>query len=141
MLLFCAQEDEEFSDTRILDEYRKRRLDELKTAAVKNRYGDVLEITKDDWMRDVTECSNSCWVVVHLYQNSVVECGLVEEAMIDLAARFKYVKFIKIRSTQAVENWPDKNLPTLFFYNEGVLKHQMITLQSVGGKSMKVAGT
>lgn len=115
-------------------------MEELKSAAVKNRYGDVVEIVKDDWVREVTECSNACWVVVLLYQNSVVECGLVEEAMSDLANRFKYVKFVKIRSTQAVENWPEKNLPTLFLYNEGVLKHQIITLQSLGGKTMKTAG-
>jgi hypothetical protein len=54
-----------------------------------------------------------------------------------LAARFKYVKFVKIRSTQAIENWPERNLPTVFFYNEGELKNQLITTKSVGGKSMK----
>jgi hypothetical protein len=29
----------------------------------------VVEITKDDWVREVTEASKSCWVVVHLYQD------------------------------------------------------------------------
>lgn len=85
----------------------------------------------------MTDCSKTCWVAVHLYQDSIVECGLVDEAMTVLAARFKYVKFVKIRSTQAIENWPERNLPTVFFYNEGELKTQLITTKSVGGKNMK----
>jgi hypothetical protein len=36
-----------------------------------------------------------------------------------LAPKFKYVKFVKIKSTQAVENWPESRCPTLFLYNEG----------------------
>jgi Phosducin len=69
-----------------------------------------------------------------------VECKLVEEAMMRLAPKFKYVKFIKIRSTQAIENWPEKNLPTIFFYHGGELQTQLITLSSVGGKKMTAEG-
>ena len=134
-----TQEDDEFSDTRALDEYRQRRLEELKAAQAQNRFGAVVEITKADWVRDVTECSQSCWVAVHLYQDSVVECGLVDEAMLVLAPRFKYVKFVKIRSTQAVENWPERNLPTVFFYHGGELTTQLITVKALGGKGMRPA--
>jgi hypothetical protein len=28
-----------------------------------------MEITKADWVKEVTEASKSCWVVVHLYQD------------------------------------------------------------------------
>lgn len=139
-LFLITQEDDEFSDNKVLDEYRKRRLDELKIAQFFNRFGDVCEITKADWVRDVTECSRSCWVAVHLYQDSVVECNLVEEAMLRLAPKFKYIKFVKIRSTQAIENWPEKNLPTVFFYHGGELQTQLITLTAVGGKKMTADG-
>lgn len=57
-----------------------------------------------------------------------------------LAAKFKYIKFLKIRAQQAIENWPERNVPTVFVYYEGDLKHQMITLQPVGGKTMKDNG-
>lgn len=113
---------------------------ELKKAAFTNRFGDVIGIGKDDWIREVTEGSKDCWVVVHLYQDSVVECNIVEEALDELAKKFRNVKFVKIRSTQAIENWPDRNLPTIFAYNEGVLKKQLITLKQVGGKHMKHDG-
>lgn len=60
--------------------------------------------------------------------------------MMRLAPKFKYIKFVKIRSTQAIENWPEKNLPTIFFYHGGELQTQLITLSAVGGKKMTADG-
>lgn len=36
-----------------------------------------------------------------------------------------------------MENWPDRNVPTLFFYNEGELKDQILTLKSLGGDAFR----
>jgi len=132
------EDDPEYADSNLLDEYRQSRLNQLKQSAFKNRFGEVVEIVKDEWLREVTESSNNCAVVVHLYENSSVECQLVDEALIRLANKFKYVKFLKIKSTQAVENWPERNLPTLFIYENGALKSQLMTLKEVGGKTMNV---
>jgi hypothetical protein len=63
------------------------------------------------------------------------------EALVALSAKFPHVKFVKIPSTSAVENWPDRNLPTLFLYHDGELQHQMLTLKSLGGVHMAPAGT
>lgn len=105
------------------------------------RYGDVVEISKDEWVSQVTDASKTgVCVCVHLYNDSLVECQLMDECLLNLAPRFPYVKFLKIRATSAVENWPEKNLPTLFVYKAGELKEQLITLRSVGGKSMKPEG-
>ena len=100
-----------------------------------NRWGTVIEISRVDWISEVTESSKTCWVIVHLYNDSVAHCDLVNESILSLAPRFPALKFVKIRSTQAVENWPDKNLPTLFIYNQGELKHQLLTLNSLRGDS------
>ena len=102
-----------------MDEYRQQRLQELKQQTVRNRFGELVEIVKDDWMREVTEGSNSCAVVVHLYENSLIECQVMDEALTRLAPKFKYIKFLRIKYTQAIENWPEKNLPTLFIYEKG----------------------
>lgn len=113
----------------------------MKQQALRNRFGELVEIVKDEWIREVTECSNTCAVVVHLYENSLIECQIVDEAMKNLASRFRYIKFLKIKSTQAIENWPEKNLPTLFIYEKGALKFQMMTLNKVGGKTANVNGS
>lgn len=120
--------------------YRQRRIAEIKQATVKNRFGEVVEIIKDEWIREVTDGSKSCPVVVHLYQDSFIECQLVDEAMHKLARQFKYVKFLRIKYNQAIENWPEKNLPALFVYENGVMKTQLITLNKVGGKKMTAEG-
>ena len=66
----------------------------------------------------MTEASKTCTVVVHLYSDSVIACELMNEILQSLARKFPYVKFLKIKSEQAVENWPDRNLPTIFVYME-----------------------
>lgn len=134
--LEIMEEDEDEDEEKMLKDYREKRLRELKQHAAKYRFGDVIGIGKDDWLREVTEASKGAWVVVHLYQDSVIECQLVDEAMIKLAAKFKNVKFIKIRSTQAIENWPDRNLPAIFVYHDGVLNCQLVTIATIGGKKM-----
>lgn len=95
---------------------------------------------KSDWIREVTEASNSCVVLVHLYENSIVECEVLDEAMRVLAPKFKYLKFLRIKSTHAIENWPEKNLPALFIYEDGAMKTQLITLKALDGKATKSDG-
>jgi hypothetical protein len=133
------EEDEEFADSRALEMYRNARLQELKAAAVKNRFGDLVEIVKDEWVREVTESSKACKVVVHLYKDSVIECNLMDECLRTLAPKFRYVKFLRIKFDQAIENWPERNLPTLFIYSEGSLQGQLITASQIGGKKMTAA--
>jgi hypothetical protein len=99
-----------------------------------------VDIVKNDWVREVTEASNSCVVLVHLYENSTVECEVLDEAMRQLAPRFKYLKFLRIKSTHAIENWPERNLPALFIYEDGVMKTQIITLRPLDGKGTKAEG-
>ena len=116
-------------------------MNQLKEAAFRNRFGDVVDIVKNDWVREVTEASNASVVLVHLYENSIVECEVLDEAMRQLAPRFKYLKFLRIKSTHAIENWPERNLPALFIYQDGAMKTQIITLKQLCGKSTKAEGT
>jgi hypothetical protein len=133
-------DDCEEDEDKLLDFYRQRRLAEIKIAQMRNKFGDVNEIIKADWVREVTEASETAWVVCHLYQDSIVECRLMENALQVLAPRFPDIKFVKIKSTQAVENWPDRNLPSLFCYANGEMKVQSFTLRHLQGKNMKPSG-
>eukprot|EP01039_Chlorochromonas_danica_P008720 gene8720-9610_t len=121
--------EDDYEDDRILEHYRQQRLQEMKQAMVKNRFGELLDIIKDDWVREVTDGSKSCPVVVLLYDNALIECRLMEEALRVLAAKFRYIKFLKIKYNHAIENWPERNLPTVFVYVDGALKTQLITLK------------
>ncbi len=107
----------------------------MKEKVVKERFGDVREIVKDEWMREVTEGSETCVVITHLYQDSLLECQIMDDHLTKLAQKFKYLKCLRIKSEAAIENWPERNLPSLFIYTDGALKTQLITLNPLGGKS------
>ncbi|EPZ31213.1 thioredoxin-like protein [Rozella allomycis CSF55] len=53
-------------DEVVMEEYRKKRIQELKKLAETEKYGEVIEISKPDFIRHVTEESNRAPVVVLL---------------------------------------------------------------------------
>lgn len=36
------------------------------------RFGDVREISKEDWVREVNKAGDGVWVVIHVYKNRLV---------------------------------------------------------------------
>ena len=47
-----------------------KRKAELILKAGKHKYGEVIEISRDEYVRQVTEACPDDFVVIHLYQNS-----------------------------------------------------------------------
>lgn len=43
-----------------------------------------------------------------------------------LAEKFPATKFVSILSTRCIENYPDKNLPSVFIYRNGEMKAQLV---------------
>lgn len=60
-------EDEE--DEKILLEYRKKRIAEMQQFASKAKYGDVVEISAQDYVQEVNQAGEDIWVVLHLYKS------------------------------------------------------------------------
>jgi len=119
-----ALEDDE--DEKIVRQYRQQRLQEIKDQISRARYGDVREITGEDYVQEVNKAGEGVWVVLHLYQHSLPICKLLNEYMERLAARFRETKFIKSIATLCIANYPDRNLPTIFVYYEGNLVKQWV---------------
>lgn len=117
-------EDEE--DERVLQEYRAKRIAEMKAAAEKAKYGDVREISAEDYVEQVNKAGEGVYVVLHLYKQGIPLCALINQHINTLAAKFPATKFLKSISTTCIPNYPDKNLPTVFVYFEGELKTQLI---------------
>lgn len=59
-------EDEE--DERVLLEYRRKRIAEMKEIASKAKYGEVREISAEDYVQEVNNAGDDIWVVLHLYK-------------------------------------------------------------------------
>jgi hypothetical protein len=117
-------EDEE--EERILLQMRQQRIAEITALQQKSRFGDVREISANDYVEQVNKAGEGIWVVLHLYKQGVPLCALINDYMVRLAAKFPTTKFLRAISTTCIPNYPDKNLPTLFIYYEGNLKKQHV---------------
>lgn len=118
--------EEELDDDAALARYREQRIEEMKKAAALDRFGAVSNVERSDWMREINEASKETWVVVHIYQDYLEVCGLIDVALTSLSARRKRVKFCRIKATSASENWPDDRLPALLLYKDGKLDQQIV---------------
>ncbi|XP_076363282.1 viral IAP-associated factor isoform X2 [Tachypleus tridentatus] len=131
-----ALEDEE--DERVLLEYRNKRIAEMKEAAMKAKFGDVREISAEDYLEQVNKAGEGIWVVLHLYKSGIPLCTLINQFLMQLAQKFPATKFLRSISTTCIPNFPDKNLPTIFVYHEGELKKQFIGSDEFGGTKLKL---
>lgn len=124
--------EDEFDDDRFLEEYRKKRLTEIKEAAKVARFGSIISISGSDFIREVSQASPEIWVVVILYKEGIAACEMLMGCLEELSRRYPGTKFVKIISTDCIPNYPDCNLPTLLVYNNGAVKANYAGLQSFG---------
>ncbi|KAI9295471.1 thioredoxin-like protein [Neoconidiobolus thromboides FSU 785] len=123
-------EFEDLEDESILNIYREKRLQEMKLLASKQKYGEIIQINRPDFIREVTEASEHAPVIVHLFKDSYLACRQLNHYLSELARQYKSTKFVKIISDLCIENYPDKNLPTILCYHKGNVKQQLIGLAS-----------
>jgi hypothetical protein len=119
--------DEELEDDRIIQQYRAKRMAELKQAQ-NGRYGKLMEISKTDYENEVTIASKLEPVIVLLYQSSLINSNLIERELDRIADKYRNSKILKIQADKCIKNYPDKNVPTILVYVKGDFKKQMIAL-------------
>ncbi|XP_054643872.1 phosducin-like protein 3 [Dunckerocampus dactyliophorus] len=130
-------EDEfEEDDEAAIEMYRQKRLAEWKANQVKNVFGEVTEISGQDYVNEVNKAGEGIWVVLHLYKQGIPLCALINQHLSALARKFPQAKFLKSISTTCIANYPDRNLPTIFVYFEGEIKAQFIGPLVFGGMNL-----
>ena len=93
------------------------------------KFGDVIVIDRTEWQHHVNDDSNNVSVVVGLlstYDSN--RTGMMKRAMCELACMHVETKFVLISSHQAIANWPEENLPSIFIYRYGKLQHEWVRL-------------
>jgi len=131
-----ALEDEE--DERVLQAIRQQRMAELQEKAKKGVFGDVREISAEDYKQQVNGAGEGVWVVLHLYKSGIPLCSLINQFLVRLCSKYPQIKFLKSVSTVCIPNFPDRNLPAIFVYFEGELKTQLVGPLAFGGMNMKI---
>eukprot|EP00898_Chlorokybus_atmophyticus_P000449 jgi/Chlat1/1404/Chrsp12S01976 len=126
--------DELDADDRFLEQYRQQRLNELREAHRKPRFSSVEQIKASEFIEKVSRVQD-VHVVVHLFKDSITECGIMSRCLEKLAERYPGTKFVKIVSTDCIPNYPDSNLPTLLVYFNGAVKATLVGLVRFGGRN------
>ncbi|KPP58413.1 phosducin-like protein 3-like [Scleropages formosus] len=118
------ENEDEFNeeDEAAIEMYRQKRLAEWRANELKKAFGEVKEISGQDYVQEVNKAGDGIWVVLHLYK----------------PGKFPQTKFLKSISTTCIPNYPDRNLPTIFVYSEGEMKAQFIGPLVFGGMNLKV---
>ncbi|CAI0456875.1 unnamed protein product [Linum tenue] len=124
--------EDDLDDDRFLEEYRKKRLAEMKETVKIAKFGSVVPISGSDFVREVSQAPPEVWVVVLLYKDGYQECGVLLRCLEELATKYPATKFVKIISTDCIPNYPDRNLPTLLVYNNSAVKANYVGLRSFG---------
>ncbi|EPS30442.1 Phosducin-like protein [Penicillium oxalicum] len=132
-----ALEDEEDED--FLQQYRQKRLTELSTLQQTSVFNQVYPLQKVDYAREVTEASNSAFVLVHLTSPSGnVESRVLTELWRQMASKFGDIKFCEIRADMCIEGYPERNTPTILVYKDTEIRKQLVTLREMNGPRTKV---
>lgn len=126
---------EDLEDETFLESYRQKRMQELNSLSKKSIHGAVYPLSKPDYQREVTEASNNGPVFVHLTSSmgTNVESRVLSELWRQAAKAYGDVKFCEIQAAKAIENYPERNCPTILVYKNGDIVKQIVTLMSMGG--------
>ncbi|KAI3463090.1 hypothetical protein Pfo_019753 [Paulownia fortunei] len=123
---------DDLDDDRFLEDYRKKRLAEMREAAKIAKFGSLVPISGSDFVCEVSQAPQDVWVVVILYKDGYPECRLLLQCLEELAKRYPATKFVRIISTECIPNYPDRNLPTLLVYNNSAVKANYVGIHSFG---------
>jgi len=120
----------------ILDKLKKQRLAELQQNAKLDKFGRIKQISKPDYMKEVTEASKQQPVICCLFVFGQEDSQIMLKCLETLAAKFKSVKFVKIVGQECIPNYKDSFCPTLVIYKDGDPVGNIKGLFNFGGKKV-----
>ena len=115
---------------------------ELSTLSKASVFNQVYPLQKPDYSRDVTEASQTTFVLVHLTSSlgTNTESMLTTELWRELAQKFGELKFCEIRADLCIEGYPERNTPTILIYKDGDIRKQVVTLRELRGLKTTLEG-
>ncbi|WVO15391.1 hypothetical protein L204_103049 [Cryptococcus depauperatus] len=144
-------------DERMFEEYRKKRMEQVKRNEKKGKFGSVEPLAREDFVREVTEGSKvdldsgkveadeededkparlkGTGVVVFLFKDSVALSRHLKPLLDQLAVAHSSTKFLSIPAGLCIPNYPDKNVPTFLIYRNGEMVGNVVA--GMGLKGLK----
>ncbi|XP_020831000.1 phosducin-like protein 2 [Phascolarctos cinereus] len=133
-----AEDDFDDEDMRAMETYRQKRLQEWKALQKTKKFGELREISGDQYVKEVTNAEKDVWVIIHLYRSSIQMCLLLNQHLSILARKFPETKFVKAVVNSCIQHYHDSCLPTVFVYKNGQIEGKFIGIIECGGINLKL---
>ncbi|XP_016063263.1 PREDICTED: phosducin-like protein 2 [Miniopterus natalensis] len=133
-----AEDEFDDEDMRAIETYREKRLQEWKALKKKQKFGELREISGNQYVNEVTNADKDVWVIIHLYRSSIPMCLLVNQHLSLLARKFPETKFVKAIVNSCIQHYHDNCLPTIFVYKNGQIEGKFIGIIECGGINLKL---
>lgn len=122
-----SQEDNLESDLlqdEFLKEYLKKRMDEMSRKLNDlPKFGKLIELSNEMFLNEIDKENKNVTIIVHIYDQKIAECKLMNECLEKIAQDYQIVKFCKVKSSEI--NLSDKfrktGCPALLIYKNAEL--------------------
>lgn len=99
---------------------------EFQKCEQKSEFGTVTEAYRQNLIQEVNDTPRDVFIIIHLYQDYIVHCRLIDECLSKLAKKFVNHKFMRIKATSCLESFRDSDCPSLVVCKNSKIIHQMI---------------
>lgn len=107
--------------------YREKRLRELKNQARQQRvFGRLTTISVDEYADEIDEEWANIPVIVHLYDDSIPTCKLLDEHLRGLSNKYSLAKFIRVSAIQLEFDLVES--PAILVYKNGILIANLVRI-------------
>ena len=110
----------------MLTKLRRKRLAEMKAQARDAKFGKPIKIEPTQFVKEVQAASIRDTVVMLIYCSRVRTSELMIGYLTTLANRHKNVKFVFLETSEAIENFPAEDAPTVLTYKDVTPQHHYI---------------
>ena len=105
----------------VSESFTRARRPETLARLPKRRYGDVLELDEEEYIRTITELEEDVFAVIHIYETSVGDCTTINRLFERYAAEMPGVCFARITWEDSNRPFPESALPALLLYQGDIL--------------------
>jgi len=120
-------EDEEF-----LAKLRAERIKQIETVrGSMPLFGSYDKQTFDEFAAFVKSVHELTYVVCVLYEINHLPCARLHAALEDIASQFTHVRFVRVKSTEAIKGYSAAGIPTMLIYRGGKMVKDFIRVHDL----------
>lgn len=122
------------SDDEFLKQFRNQRLAQLQntmtttttTSSKLLTFGSMTIASPDEYVQLVDKLNPQSYLIVHLYEPSIVQCRMLQSTLEKVATMMNHAKFIQVSALEANPNLDTIILPAILVYRRGELVHNLV---------------